>query len=202
MTDASTPTCRHETCVETSFKAKGFCRFHYNQFIRYGETYDGRRNARKQCGAKDCTNPTVAHGLCERHYRPGHRTNRLHESKRSLNRVCTGCGEPIPDTARYGAIFCSTECRVRTSNFYRALRRHDLTLDQHQALLEQQDHRCAICGVHEDSTLKRLAIDHDHKTGRVRGLLCSPCNTALGQFKDDPSILKNAIRYLDSGGTL
>lgn len=50
---------------------------------------------------------------------------------------------------------------------------------------------CQICG-----GTQRLSIDHDHNTGQVRGLLCSPCNTGLGGFKDNPLSLLKAIEYL------
>jgi hypothetical protein len=67
-----------------------------------------------------------------------------------------------------------------------------------------QDHRCKICGIHESKNsvdkngrVKRLAIDHDHNTGQIRGLLCSACNIALGGFKDNIDSLKRAILYLD-----
>jgi hypothetical protein len=54
---------------------------------------------------------------------------------------------------------------------------------------------CAICGAKPKG--KRLAMDHDHKTGKIRGLLCMQCNTALGKFRDDTKLLKKAIRYLE-----
>ncbi len=61
-----------------------------------------------------------------------------------------------------------------------------------EALLAAQDGRCAIC--HE--VAPRLAIDHDHSTGAVRGILCDPCNMGLGHFRDNPELLAEAIRYL------
>lgn len=63
---------------------------------------------------------------------------------------------------------------------------------EYKALLEQQYKRCAIC--HKSG---KLVVDHDHKTGKVRGLLHSDCNTALGLFKDNPRTVRAAARYLE-----
>jgi hypothetical protein len=63
-------------------------------------------------------------------------------------------------------------------------------------MVATQDSRCAICGTRFEY-VKALAIDHCHKTGAVRGLLCKHCNTGLGHFKDNPSLLKRAISYLE-----
>jgi len=80
------------------------------------------------------------------------------------------------------------------------LDRYQLPLETFEALLELQDHRCAICNVQysRKAILERcaLVIDHDHSTGKVRGLLCSKCNTALGQFKDRRDLLVAAAAYL------
>jgi len=71
------------------------------------------------------------------------------------------------------------------------LRRYGLTVAERNAIAEKQDHKCPICQ-HE----RKLHVDHDHKTGAVRGLLCLGCNTSLGKFEDDPTILLRAIAYL------
>ena len=63
-------------------------------------------------------------------------------------------------------------------------------------LYEEQEHRCAICGVHESDLKKRLAIDHCHETGEVRGLLCFNCNTGLGKLGDSVDGLQRALDYL------
>jgi hypothetical protein len=65
-------------------------------------------------------------------------------------------------------------------------------------MLKEQHGCCKICGVtEEDASGKRLHVDHNHATGQVRGLLCTRCNTAIGKFKDDPEIIRNAIAYIE-----
>lgn len=70
--------------------------------------------------------------------------------------------------------------------------------DEYKAMLRAQRHRCAICKSQTPNRLgsKRFAIDHDHKTGKVRGLLCHKCNTALGLVGDDIETLENMMKYL------
>jgi hypothetical protein len=64
-----------------------------------------------------------------------------------------------------------------------------------------QDGRCAICRK-KPQTGRRLSVDHDHKTGEVRGLLCTLCNQGLGYFKDDPGRLGAALEYLTAQVTI
>lgn len=67
------------------------------------------------------------------------------------------------------------------------------------ALLKKQYYKCAICGTNNPGGHNnRFHVDHCHTTGKVRGLLCHHCNTALGKFKDDIFILEKAIEYLRS----
>lgn len=54
---------------------------------------------------------------------------------------------------------------------------------------------CEVCGGRDEG--KRLALDHCHETGVVRGMLCQRCNTAIGQMRDDPSLLRRAAAYLE-----
>ena len=56
--------------------------------------------------------------------------------------------------------------------------KYGITEDEYTAMLEAQEGRCAICNLE-----RKLVIDHDHKTGKVRGLLCKPCNAMLGPFE-------------------
>jgi hypothetical protein len=75
---------------------------------------------------------------------------------------------------------------------YHLKRRYGITGDDADAMLDAQGGLCAVCR-------ERPAdhVDHDHLTGRVRGLLCFNCNGGLGQFHDDPELLSAAIDYLD-----
>ena len=73
----------------------------------------------------------------------------------------------------------------------------DLNEESYRDLLEAQNHRCAICRRGLAETTRALAADHDHTTGRVRGLLCLDCNTGLGKFRDDPALLRNAAAYIE-----
>ena|GEM_PF-2227119 len=78
-------------------------------------------------------------------------------------------------------------------------REYGITWDEYCFHLEKQGHRCAICG--KDNNGKRnFAVDHCHQTGSLRGLLCNPCNSALGQFGDSADTLYKAIEYLEGTG--
>jgi len=84
------------------------------------------------------------------------------------------------------------------------MRRFGISLETFNNLLADQGGGCAICGKTEglkvgDRQL-RLALDHDHRTGAVRGILCNGCNNGLGRFKDDPELLRRAATYLENGG--
>lgn len=69
---------------------------------------------------------------------------------------------------------------------------------EYQKLFDKQKGLCAICNTPENNKRKRLAVDHDHSTGKVRGLLCDRCNRGLGYFKDSPELLHKGINYLRS----
>jgi len=79
-------------------------------------------------------------------------------------------------------------------------RKYGIGLHEYSQMLLSQNGQCAICGTMDagtrDGKAKAFAIDHDHKTGKVRALLCESCNTGLGKFKDDVTILLKAADYL------
>ena len=74
-----------------------------------------------------------------------------------------------------------------------------LTADDLAALIEVQGGSCAICGRQPKPGGRRLAIDHDHETGLVRGLLCYRCNTAIGLLGDSPQAIARALAYVIGG---
>lgn len=61
---------------------------------------------------------------------------------------------------------------------------------------EAENYSCMICGITEDEIGRALDVDHCHGSGKVRGLLCNPCNTVLGHAKDRADILEAAAKYL------
>jgi hypothetical protein len=80
--------------------------------------------------------------------------------------------------------------------------RYNITPEKYEEMLTFQSKRCAICGNEEtarhnrSNEVQKLAVDHCHVTGKVRGLLCQDCNRGIAKFHDDPFRLTNAIKYL------
>lgn len=79
----------------------------------------------------------------------------------------------------------------------RVLRKYDLSLNEYKELLSINNENCIICDSKCPSG-RSLALDHDHKTGTLRGLLCINCNKGLGNFKDNIGLLVKAIEYLET----
>jgi len=77
--------------------------------------------------------------------------------------------------------------------------RYDMSVEDYETLLNKQNGVCAICGSESSGhkSKNRLSVDHCHSTGKVRGLLCSHCNSALGHFKDSPILISKALDYLN-----
>lgn len=71
--------------------------------------------------------------------------------------------------------------------------RYGLDRTDYDHMVAEQAGRCKLC---QSTQTKPLYVDHDHETGRVRGLLCFHCNVALGHFRDDPELLEAALSYL------
>jgi len=86
------------------------------------------------------------------------------------------------------------------------LKQYGMTKEQYEVMLKSQGGKCAICRRTErekgtSKWLLHLSVDHCHKTGKVRGLLCRQCNSAIGRLQDDPSIVRRAADYLEGNLT-
>lgn len=130
-------------------------------------------------------------------------------------RNCTKCGPKLESefhrykTGKKAGRFRSRckDCTNEDNKAYRAtpsgkramtrfsLSKYGCTPEQYGNLLERQGGVCAIC---KGIVTRSLCVDHNHKTGRIRGLLCDRCNPGLGYFLDDPALLAAAIRYLNN----
>ena len=142
-----------------------------------------------------CPHPSADEQLCSKcqEVKPvedfGHRSNNL----KGHSYHCRQC------VGRYNKVW-----RVEGGNDiavrHHRLTRYGITGPQYDAMVEAQGNRCAICGETPDNgghpKQRHLAVDHSHKTGQVRSLLCAHCNRGLGHFKDSPSLLDAAKAYL------
>ena len=117
--------------------------------------------------------------------------SQFHKNKRQPGGRANNCK---PCTSTLGAKDYQKNKRARTSAGL--FRKYGITLDDYDRMADEQDHACALCLEPELVEDRRLAIDHDHETGRIRGLLCFKCNTALGRVADTESALKRLSDYL------
>ncbi len=86
------------------------------------------------------------------------------------------------------------ECK-QCVNDKATIRRYGISLNDYDLMLEEQGGVCAICGT-DDPRASRFHIDHNHGTGKVRGLLCATCNQGIGLLQDSPFVLSQALNYL------
>lgn len=143
-----------------------------NQFTRRNETLV----AEETVGTKGCTRCRQVKPLSE-----------FYSDPRQRKGVCGDCKECRSLYVR------TRRDRTRDAEF---LAKYGISSDQYQELLTSQADRCKICGTTDKGRYDRFAVDHDHHTGQVRGLLCHSCNVGLGHFRDSRELLTSAIRYL------
>jgi hypothetical protein len=131
--------------------------------------------------------------------------------KNGLNSVCKTCRKiehalaydkeaakkRYNDNKDYFNAYAKKRYHERPDNWRKNhLKRYDLTIEDYEKLLEKQNGKCKICGVHHTELGKKLVVDHAHDSKKVRGLLCYNCNFGLGHFKDSEKSLELAIVYL------
>jgi hypothetical protein len=100
------------------------------------------------------------------------------------------------------------QARLANADYYMDIdlrKKYGITLEWYRNTLAKQNNVCAICKQPETAVIRgkviAMPVDHDHKTGKARGLLCTKCNQGLGLFRDNKDILQVAIQYLDSFST-
>lgn len=126
-------------------------------------------------------------------------------NKDKLLNKCKEC--TVKDTTEWGRKNKQKRCTYGKSNYrknrdgyirdWRLKKDYNISLDEYNKIFESQKGKCFICDLHQALMKYKLCVDHDHKTGKVRGLLCRKCNSALGLFSDSKNKLMRAISYLD-----
>jgi hypothetical protein len=203
--------------------AKGFCRPHYMRDRRYGTPGPAQVGIRYPAGAvcafPECGRDISCGGLCASHYHQKGRQPELTPLLRRLNplarddqgrKQCTMCLGWFP-ISQYGRNIKTSDQLMpqhdRCLREKRVMKRYGITLDQYENLSSEQGDVCAICGGQNESG-RALSVDHDHAccSGTtacgecVRDLLCSGCNTGIGQFRESASLLRAAALYLERHG--
>lgn len=144
-----------------------------------------------------CTNKRRADNLsiycksCERFRRKEWKDNNKEHIK-NYNKIYM---ENNPD---YYKEYAKEYRKTHLDNYkeYGLRQRFGINLEIYNEMFQLQNGCCAICGKHQSEFKSALAVDHDHKTGKIRGLLCINCNTGLGRFYDSSDLLRTAIDYL------
>jgi len=158
-----------------------------------------------QCLIPDCSKKVLAKNLCQAHYDRKRRYGDFYTRPDFLQ--CQSCKAEFK-VYKQGNL--PKYCQSCSIDHHRTKQRNDrrrkglwenykITLVEYEILYKKQKGLCKIC---KEKTTGRgavkntLAVDHDHKTGKIRGLLCIHCNTGLGLFRDNQSLLNEAINYL------
>ena len=124
---------------------------------------------------------------------------------------CKHCGSTVNDKRRRKEVCHSCHLKIRKNwkngdteqqRFNQLFLKYGITKTEYLSLIEVQNNKCAICKKPEENRgrggkIKNLAVDHCHETGKVRGLLCLNCNTALGSIKENKETLMQMIEYLE-----
>ena len=198
--------CSVANCTHPA-KTKGYCPTHYSRVQRYGDPRPDMPVQRKVKQPKlcmtGCGQPVLARGWCATHYQRWRTTGdpggpellRPPVNPDETERTCKACGvtKPINDfyRDRNGWFYTCRDCYREQQTKLARQRKYGLDPAAYEVLVKQQDGRCAICKQH-----KKLVIDHCHRGGQVRALLCDRCNRLLGVADDDIALMVAATEFL------
>lgn len=130
-------------------------------------------------------------------------TPKLFPQKWFNDKLCRECSASFKPVAP-SHFYCSDTCAERAYSRRYLRKAYKITLEQYEEMFA--DPHCRICGskgfVISRNGKAKLAVDHDHLTGKIRGLLCHNCNRALGLFGDSLDKLRKAIEYLEGATTI
>lgn len=200
MSEVSHKCCSVLNCGR-KVKARGLCPSHYARAFR-GVTVEvplrqKDMNPPPICTIEGCANPTKANGLCATHYmrklRHGH-TKEIARTRPWKQCTVENCGNQF-----YAKGMCHQHY-IRAKGLEK---KFGTTLQAIQEMEAAQGSKCAICLQTQmrigwlSGKPDAMAVDHDHKTGKIRGLLCDTCNRAIGMLKDNPDIMRAAASYIE-----
>jgi hypothetical protein len=145
----------------------------------------------KKCSAAGCDKKYSAKGLCASHYSAKQRADNPEYYKQKKREYWAR--DKVKHSTKRRA-----EYDHETAWAQRIQYNYGITSDDYYQLLETQRGCCAICLTDTPSSgrFKKFSVDHNHKTGKVRSLLCHLCNTGIGVFKENDNLLHRAIAYL------
>lgn len=168
-----------------------------------------------KCVIFDCDSKVRAKLLCEKHYQRLRKNGSTAKPKEKMpflknTQRCNECGRLKRLTDFYtnqrrvdGKRTKCKECNLVQARDNMLSKKYRLTQESYDERLKLQNYKCAICDLHYLRNIKNnkviaLAVDHDHETGKVRGLLCNNCNRGIGLLGDTVSSMERALQYLEA----
>ena len=203
----------------TKVLARGYCRLHYERWMRCGSTNDPRPEITERvCSDCHTLKPSTEY----------HKKNISPKGKQTYQSYCKDCdharryaralrdpsyGEKsLTSSRKYNASHKAERSQAqrekraldpnlnKLTEYKRHLKkRYKISWEVYLLLVEKQNNCCAICGIEFEDILtckKKPHVDHDHITGKVRGVLCGSCNTGIGHLRDSLEVVEAAAAYL------